>query len=230
MAALPALGACRGPLSVLDPAGPSAGAIAAVWWWMFGVAALVLAGVCVAGAWAMRPRAAHTPAQARRAVRRWLVGGGLLLPGTAITALLLFGSPAGLHQLPWPGGEGAGAAPLRVEAIGHQWWWEIHYPDTGLRLRNEMRIPAGRPVQVLTRSSDVIHSFWVPRLGGKLDAVPGRTLAVRLQADQPGSYWGVCAEFCGAGHAHMGMVVQAMPAQEFEAWLRQQQQEEGRTP
>ncbi|RYF70697.1 MAG: cytochrome c oxidase subunit II [Comamonadaceae bacterium] len=223
LVALPALGACRGPLSVLDPAGPSASAIAAVWWWMFGVALLVLVGVCLAGGWAMRPRRAHaaslTPAQSRRVALRWLVGGGLVLPGVAITALLIFGSPAGFHQLPWPG---QAQAPLRVEAIGHQWWWEIHYPDTGLRLRNEMRIPAGRAVDVHTQSSDVIHSFWVPRLGGKLDAVPGRTLVVRLQADQPGTYRGLCAEFCGTGHAHMGMTVQAMPQQEFDAWMQSQ--------
>ncbi|WP_225783958.1 cytochrome c oxidase subunit II [Xenophilus sp. Marseille-Q4582] len=210
-------------MSALDPAGPSAGAIAQVWWWMFGVAALVWLGVCVAGALAMRRRAALTPAQHRRTARRWLIGGGLLLPGTAITALLVFGSPAGLHQLPWPGARDAGGAPLRVEAIGHQWWWEVHYPDSGLRLRNEMRIPAGRAIDVHTMSRDVIHSFWVPRLGGKLDAVPGRTLVVRLQADRPGAYRGVCAEFCGTGHAHMGLVVQAMPAGDFEAWMQQAQ-------
>lgn len=189
---------------------------------MFGVAALVLVGVCLAGWWAMRPRDAHAaepaPAQTRRVALRWLVGGGLVLPGVAITALLVFGSAAGFHQLPWPG---QAQAPLRVEVIGHQWWWEVHYPDTGLRLRNEMRIPAGRAIDVHTMSSDVIHSFWVPRLGGKLDAVPGRTRVVRLQADQPGAYRGVCAEFCGTGHAHMGLVVQAMPADEFAAWQQQ---------
>ncbi|WP_017758163.1 cytochrome c oxidase subunit II, partial [Pseudacidovorax intermedius] len=84
---------------------------------------------------------------------------------------------------------------------------------------NELRLPAGRAVDVHTRSADVIHGFWVPRLGGKLDAVPGRTLVVRLQADRPGTYRGVCAEFCGAGHAHMPMVVQAMPAEDFDVWL-----------
>lgn len=239
---LPLLGGCRGPLSVLDPAGPSAGAIAQVWWWMFGVAAAVWLLMMVLGALAMRAgrgrrggkgesagveeggehrpgqeaRRAEDGARQRRIARRCLVGGGLLLPGAAITALLVFGSPAGFHQLPWPG---AAAAPLRVEVTGHQWWWEVHYPDTGQRLRNELRLPAGRAVDVHTRSADVIHGFWVPRLGGKLDAVPGRTLVVRLQADRPGTYRGVCAEFCGAGHAHMPMVVQAMPAEAFDAWL-----------
>ncbi len=239
---LPLLGGCRGPLSVLDPAGPSADAIAQVWWWMFGVAAAVWLLMIVLGALAMRAgrdrsggkgewpgveegehrsgreaRRAEDGARQRRIARRCLVGGGLLLPGAAITALLLFGSPAGFHQLPWPG---AAAAPLRVEVTGHQWWWEVHYPDTGQRLRNELRLPAGRAVDVHTRSADVIHGFWVPRLGGKLDAVPGRTLVVRLQADAPGTYRGVCAEFCGHGHAHMTMVVQAMPADDFDVWLK----------
>jgi cytochrome c oxidase subunit 2 len=212
------LAGCAGPQSVLDPAGPSAAAIAMVWWWMFGVAVVVLAGICVIWLLAMRPRAeAPDEDAARRIQRRWLVGGGLVLPGVSIVALLVFGSPAGFHQLPLPG---AGPAPLRVDAIGHQWWWEMHYPDNGVRLKNEMRVPVGRAVDVHTQSSDVIHSFWVPRLGGKLDAVPGRTLVVRLQADRAGTYRGQCAEFCGTGHAHMTMTVIAMEPADFDAWLR----------
>ncbi|WP_220811820.1 cytochrome c oxidase subunit II [Variovorax sp. UMC13] len=223
------LAGCKGPQSMLDPAGPSAGAIAAVWWWMFAVALLVLAGVVVAWFLAMRPRAALDATRARRVERRWLVGGGLVLPTVSVTALLIFGSPAGFHQLPLPGGA---AAPLRIEAIGHQWWWEIRYPD-GVVLRDELRLPAGRPVDILTKSSDVIHSFWVPALGGKLDAVPGRTLTVRLQGDRVGSYRGQCAEFCGTGHAHMTMMAHVVPAEAFDAWLRAQSgtaAEEGKVP
>lgn len=228
-----ALSACVGPQSVLDPAGPSARAIAAVWWWMFGVAVLVLAGVVVAWFMAMRrgtkagsddgqaPPTAETRVAQRRVERRWLVGGGLLLPGVSIVALLVFGSPSGFHQLPLGFGTGTGPTPLRIDAIGRQWAWEMHYPDNGARLQNEMRIPAGRPVDVHTQSVDVIHSFWVPRLGGKLDAVPGRTLVVRLQADGPGTYRGQCAEFCGTGHAHMTMTVVAMEPAAFDAWLRE---------
>ena len=235
MAAM-ALSGCAGPQSVLDPAGPSARAIAAVWWWMFGVAVLVFAGVVVAWLLAMRQRGADPGAEARirpepstpetraaqrRIERRWLVGGGLLLPGVSIVALLVFGSPSGFHQLPLNLGGETGPAPLRIDAIGRQWAWEMHYPDNGARLHNEMRIPAGRPVDVHTQSVDVIHSFWVPRLGGKLDAVPGRTFVVRLQADAPGTYRGQCAEFCGAGHAHMTMTVLAMEPAAFDAWLRE---------
>lgn len=217
---------CKGPQSTLDPAGPSAQAIATVWWWMFAVAVLVLIGVVAAWLLAMRrgaaPESASTSAlqpDGARSERRWLVWGGLVLPIVSIAALVAFGSPAGLHQLPLPGGGRDAPAPLEIQAIGHQWWWELNYPASGVTLRNEMRIPAGRPVDVLTGSADVIHSFWVPRLGGKLDAVPGRTFRVRLQADEPGVYRGQCAEFCGRDHAHMTMTVIAMEATEFDAWF-----------
>lgn len=223
--ALPiALGACAGPQSMLDPAGPSARAIAAVWWWMFGVSAAVLLGMVAVWLLAMR-RSSRMPAdEVRRSGQRWIIGGGIVLPGVAVTALLVFGSPAGLHQLPLPYRNHGGPAPLRIEAIGHQWWWELHYPDSGVRLKNELRLPAGQPVDIHTSSRDVIHSFWVPRLGGKLDAIPGRTLVVRLQADEPGTFRGQCAEFCGLGHAHMTMTVQAMEPAAFEAWLQEQAQ------
>ncbi|MBZ8138366.1 cytochrome c oxidase subunit II [Rubrivivax gelatinosus] len=213
------LAGCEGPLSILDPAGPSARAIATVWWWMLGVAALVFVGTVAAWLLALRRRAAPSGEQARRGARRWLVVGGLLLPSVAVLALLLAGSPAALHQLPLPGG---GAAPLRVHAIGSQWRWELHYPDAGVTRVGELRLPAGRAVDVHTESRDVIHSFWVPRLGGKLDAVPGHVRVVRLQADAPGRYRGVCAEYCGSGHADMVMTVVAMEPAAFDAWLDSQ--------
>jgi cytochrome c oxidase subunit 2 len=98
----------------------------------------------------------------------------------------------------------------------------VHYPASGVQLRDALRLPVGRPVHVHVGSRDVIHSFWVPRLGGKLDAIPGRTQVVRLQADEPGTFRGQCAEFCGLHHAHMVMTVIAMPAAEFDAWMAAQ--------
>jgi len=221
------LAGCAGPQSILDPAGPSAHAIAVVWWWMLGVSALVLLGVVALWLIAMRRQAptadgdAH--ADAGKTGVRWIVGGGIVLPAAVIVPLLIFGSSAGLHQLPLPltrsGADAAAPPPLRIDATGQQWWWALHYPASGVRLRNELRVPVGRPVLVHVGSVDVIHSFWVPRLGGKLDAIPGRTGIVRLQADQAGSFRGQCAEFCGVGHAHMVMTVIAMPPAEFDAWL-----------
>jgi cytochrome c oxidase subunit II len=213
------LAGCTGSQSILDPAGPSAQAIAQVWWWMFGVATAVFVGVVVLWLLGMRRGRPVPDDQAQHIGRRWIIGGGVVLPGVAIAALLLFGSSSGLHQLPLPARGGADTAALPVQVTGHQWWWEVHYPGTGVRLRNELRLPVGHPVDVQTRSADVIHSFWVPRLGGKLDAIPGRTLVVRLQASQPGTFRGQCAEFCGLEHAHMALVVHAMEPAEFDAWL-----------
>lgn len=195
-----------GPLSALDPAGPGAAPIAQVWWWMFWSASVLTLGMTVLGlaaALRRRPGGVSTP----RAERAWLLGGGLLLPGLAIGALLLWGLRAGHALLPLPG-----AAPVfTVEVTARQWQWDVHYPAHPLASTqpNRIDIPAGRPVDVRVRTADVIHGFWVPRLGGKIDTIPGRTNVVRLQADAPGIYRGVCAEYCGTGHARMPMEVHA---------------------
>jgi cytochrome c oxidase subunit 2 len=199
---------------------------------MLGVSVLVLLGVGELWLVAMRRRSptadGDDPARAGQTALRWIVGGGIVLPTAAIVPLLVFGSSAGLHQLPLslgrPGAGEPAAPPLRVDATGQQWKWTLHYRDSGVQLRNELRLPVGRPVEVRVGSADVIHSFWVPRLGGKIDAIPGRTNVVRLQADQAGRFRGQCAEFCGLDHAHMVMTVIAMPAAEFDAWMTAQMQ------
>jgi cytochrome c oxidase subunit 2 len=119
-------------------------------------------------------------------------------------------------------------APLSIEIVGHQWWWEVHYPDPtpsrAVTTANEVHIPVGRPVQVRLESRDVIHSFWVPNLQGKRDLIPGHVNTVWLQADQPGLFHGQCAEFCGAQHAHMAFLIVAEPESAFSAWLDGQRQ------
>lgn len=207
MAALAVLGGCStaGPLSALDPAGPGAAAAAQIWWWMFwGAMALTLAMTGLGLYAALRRRPGGAAPQAERA---WLVGGGLLLPGLVITALLLWGLRTGHALLPLPG-----AAPVfTVNVTARQWQWDVHYPahPHAPVQTNRIDIPAGQPVDVRVRTADVIHGFWVPRLGGKIDTIPGRTNVVRLQADAPGVYRGVCAEYCGTGHARMPMEVHA---------------------
>lgn len=162
-------------------------------------------------------------ARSRKIQNRWIIGGGLVLPVTTIVVLLAFGIPAGHRSLPLGPADGKA---LRIEVTAHQWWWQVNYPESGIRLRNEVHIPAGRPVDLHLTSADVIHSFWVPRLGGKLDAIPGRTNILRLQADQPGSYRGQCAEFCGRDHAHMGFTVTAHTASDYRDWAEQEAQDE----
>lgn len=216
------LAACDGPQSTLQPSGPSAHAIALLWWGMFAASALVL--VVVVGLWLyalMRPTPGMEPGRARTVTNRWIIGGGILLPSSSVFVLLLFGIPAGYRMLPLPL---EGEQPLVIEVTGHRWWWEVRYPEAGVRTANQLFLPVGRPVDIQVTSADVIHSFWVPRLGGKLDMLPGRTNVLRLEADETGRFRAQCAEFCGRGHAHMAMIVEALAPGEFDAWLKARQQ------
>lgn len=214
------LAGCSGPQSMIDPAGPAAQAVAALWWWMAGFSAIVLALVCAIWLYAMRraPRG-RTPQQERRIASRWIIGGGIVLPMTSIIVLLAFGIPIGQRLLPGD----TGPEPLRIEAIAHQWWWEIRYPGVEESFVNEFRLPVDRPVDVHASSRDVIHSFWIPSLGGKIDAIPGRIHVIRLEATRAGRLRGACAEFCGLEHARMTLDVHAMPTDEFDRWLGERQ-------
>jgi cytochrome c oxidase subunit 2 len=119
----------------------------------------------------------------------------------------------------------AGSAPegaLRVEVIGHQWWWEYRYPTLGISTYNELHIPVKTAVQLEMTSADVIHSFWVPRLAGKRDLIQGRTNRIAFRADSTGEFWGQCAEFCGASHANMRLRVIVQPDSGFQRWVDRQ--------
>ncbi len=105
-----------------------------------------------------------------------------------------------------------------IVVIGHQWWWEVHYPKLGIITANEVHIPTGQALLVRLEAADVIHDFWVPALAPKEDMIPGVTNYIWLQADEPGTYLGACAEFCGAEHAWMRFQVIAQPASQFRAW------------
>jgi cytochrome c oxidase subunit II len=210
------LAGCQSPLSTLEPAGPGAAAISGLWWLMFWASLAILAFMVAISLYAAlrgRGKAGRPPA------RLLIIGGGLVFPGVTITALLVYGIAAGHSFLAVPDDGRA----FRVEITGHQWWWEVRYPDgpggAALYDANELHIPARRPVDVHITTADVIHSFWVPRLGGKLDAIPGITNVLRIEADAPGVYRGVCAEFCGAQHARMGFIVHAHEAEELETRL-----------
>jgi cytochrome c oxidase subunit 2 len=116
----------------------------------------------------------------------------------------------------------APANALEVKVTAHQWWWEMRYPALGIVTANEMHLPVGRPVRILLESADVIHSFWVPQLGGKRDVIPGHTNAITLVAHTPGVYLGQCAEFCGLSHANMRFRVFVETPERFHAWSAQQ--------
>jgi len=115
------------------------------------------------------------------------------------------------------------AGALEIEVIGHQWWWEFRYPEFGITTANEMHVPRGRPVALSMTSADVIHSFWVPRLGGKRDVIPRRTTRLAFTPDSVGEFLGQCAEFCGTSHANMRFRFMVDGEDEFVAWVAQQQ-------
>ena len=198
-----------------DPRGPVADEILDLTWVLTGLGVAVFVVFATALAYSFRPGRAVDPG---RAAVRWIVAGGVAMPVAVL--LITFGFTAeAMRDTP----ERAPAGSLRVDVIGHQWWYELRYPDHGIVTANEMHIPAGRPVEVHLTSADVIHSFWVPELAGKLDLLPDRENVLVIQADEAGEYRGSCAEFCGLQHAKMRIVVVAADPPEFSAWLRRQQ-------
>ena len=116
----------------------------------------------------------------------------------------------------------APAEAMPIKVIGHQWWWEFQYPELGITTANELYVPVGEPVGVELTSDNVIHSFWIPQLAGKMDVVPGQTNRMWFQADRPGNFRGQCAELCGVQHANMNFMVIALPPEQFELWAGRQ--------
>ncbi|WP_420804922.1 cytochrome c oxidase subunit II [Pacificimonas flava] len=200
--------ACTGDLSALDPAGPAARAISSIWWVMLAGSTAILLLVCGLIAFAFLKRRPASPAK-----RVWIVGAGLVFPITVLTALLAYGLVIGERLLPRQSSD-----LVRVSAESSQWRWVFGYDGGGRRTYDALHIPAGRPVDVVLTTADVIHAFWVPRLGGKMDAVPGRQNVLRIEADRPGIYAGVCAEYCGIGHARHGFRVVAHDAAGWQAF------------
>ncbi|WP_340163046.1 cytochrome c oxidase subunit II [Vreelandella populi] len=220
------LAGCSGEYSILDPAGPAARDQFWVWWAMFAVSMVV--SVVIFALWIFtflkKSHPQRTPREERRIALRWILGGGVALPLVSIIALLTFGVPTGKRMLPLPLPDGETAEV--IEVIGHQWWWEIRYPGAEgetVVTANHLVMPAGEPVDFHLTSNDVIHAFWIPRLGGKIDMVPARDNYIRLEADYPGIFSGQCAEFCGAQHTTMQLFVEAMERDEYEAWLAARQ-------
>jgi cytochrome c oxidase subunit 2 len=111
-----------------------------------------------------------------------------------------------------------------IVVTGHQWWWEVSYPKSGAMAANEIHIPVGRAMSVRLESNDVLHEFWVPELARKITAVPGHPNHIWIEADKPGTYRGICSEFCGTEHAWMHFLVIAEPVDAFAAWQKAQLQ------
>jgi cytochrome c oxidase subunit 2 len=222
---------CTGSQSVLNPAGTNADRVSQLFWLMFyvcaGVYVLVLVALLVSLAGRKRrgedsanaPVVAPDEGRERRMMR-------VVIGAVAATVLVLFvflaasfTTQRSIYALADPNN-------LRIKVTGHQWWWQVEYENDvasqTFTTANEIHIPVGRTVTIRLTSDDVIHSFWVPNLGGKRDAIPGHETAMWLKADVAGTYRGQCAEYCGLQHAHMAFVVVAEPVEQFEAWLAAQ--------
>jgi cytochrome c oxidase subunit 2 len=223
VAAAGALASCTASPSALDPHGPQGASTATLTWVMVGLAAVVwlaVMGLLVAGLLRRRRGEARPPDAARDAgsgAIALVVACGIVVPVLVLAGLMAVTART-LAAVAAP----PTATALTVEVTGHLWWWEVHYREPDVTTANEIHVPAGQPVQLVLRSQDVIHSFWVPQLMGKLDVIPGQTNTTWLQADAPGTYRGQCAEYCGLQHAHMALLVIADAPTDFAAWLEAQ--------
>lgn len=222
---LPLAGCAGVPLGYLDSTAPAGAPVAVLGWGLVAISVGVCVIVAVLLAVAVWRRRTAVPADIHpvndRTPIRWigagLVASTLFLVASAIWTLVT------VNSIGMPADTG-----LTVEVTGHQWWWEVRYdspdPSRTFTTANQLVIPVGTPVKVVLRSADVIHSFWVPKLGGKMDMIPSRTNTTWLEADQPGDYRGQCTEFCGLQHANMAFNVHAVPDDQFQQWWDDQLQ------
>jgi cytochrome c oxidase subunit II len=204
------------PYNGLNPAGPVADKqfeLFTLVFWIAVVVFVLVEGLLVVALIRFRRRSADdTPKQVHGNTRLemiWTVLPALLLAGVAVPTV---GTIFDLAERP------AGEV-VEINVTGHQWWWEVEYPQLDVVTANEIHVPTDRPVVATLTSDDVIHSFWVPRLAGKQDLVPGRTSTLNFAAPNAGTYLGECAEFCGLSHALMLFRVVAESPSEFDAWV-----------
>jgi cytochrome c oxidase subunit II len=202
------------PPPVLDPHGPFSNTVTTLAWVLIALVMLIFLGVCAAMWVALYGSDELRAKLGGEHVVRWF---GLIIPAGVLFLLLAWGLTVTRGLTTIQGDE------LRMRVSGNIYWWRVSYLDAAgkevLADANELHIPVGRPVVIDMVSEDVIHSFWVPKLGGKMDMIPGRTNRLKLQADKAGSYGGQCAEFCGGAHSLMGFVVVAHEAADWQRWL-----------
>ncbi len=210
------IGGCASD-SVLDPASPDAQRVANLGWVLFGTATAVTVGVfayLVVGLFRRHGEIADGDRpDDERAAERSVIQGGVFLPIVVLLPILGLGVYVlDVHADP----------TMHIEVIGHQYWWEYRYTDEGFETANELHIPIDTPVELTLRSDDVIHSFWVPSLGGKTDLIPGHTNTLTIQADHAGTFRGKCAEYCGLQHAKMLFLVVAQSPDDYARWVDHQ--------
>ena len=206
------------PQDTFNSAGPEGHKINSLFWPVFWIAVgvfVLVEGLLVIALVRFRGRPGRgIPRQVhgnKRLEVTWTIIPAVILAGVAVPTI---GTIFALAARP--------AHSIQIDVTGHQWWWEVKYPSLHVTTANEIHIPVGRPVLVTITSKDVIHSFWVPRLAGKQDLEPGRVNHLTIEASQPGTYLGQCAEYCGFSHANMRLRVMADPPAQFQAWAAQE--------
>ena len=225
LAALFWLAGCQSSQSTLQPGGPASGNIAWLEWTALITFIIVSLIMWILLLWAAtRKRGSletHEPWNTTGG-QGWIAIGGFAIPFAVLCSLFTLGL---LLLRDFPIDKYTEVHPT-IRVIGHQWWWEVHYianpASRQFTTANEIHIPVGKPVDIELDSQDVIHAFWVPRLHGKVDLIPGQRNYIRIQANSPGNYAGQCAEYCGAQHAHMMLLVVAQSPQDYEAWYNNQ--------
>lgn len=200
---------------ILDSAGPFSQPVTTLAWVIF-TGGFVILGIVIAALTIALFGSPRLKARLGGEKAIWI--GGFAFPVVVLTILLIWGLWLTSHL----SAQRITGDEMRVRVIGEMWWWRVHYLDENgretFRDANELHIPVGQPVLLDLQAADVIHSFWVPRLAGKMDMIPGRTNRLLIQADAPGVYHGQCAEYCGGPHALMGFVVVAHAPEDFARW------------
>ena len=232
LALLPILAGCTGEQAAFRPAGAQANRILSLWWLFIYTCtavyvvtmAFILIGVVLKRRRGTEgapdaPEPPTTKPDPAREHKYGVVVAAALGLTLIILFVFMFGDFFTGRALASLSGD---TNALKIRLTGHQWWWEARYedptPSNTFTTANEIHIPVGRTIHFELQSADVIHSFWVPRLHGKKDMIPGHPTNIFLKADKPGVYYGQCAEFCGHQHAQMRLLVVAHPHEEFEAW------------
>src|SRR5688572_20428595 len=210
--------------SMLSPAGIQAERIEGLWWVMFWVTTVVTVLVWIALGIALMHRGRRTSHSATASSDRPLLKAIVLAAGAS--AVILFGLLIASVVTGRAVASQRDETALVVEVIAQQWWWNVEYqhpePEQRVRTANELHLPIGRTVAIKLLATDVIHSFWVPALHGKLDAIPGHSTVLWLRPDRAGVYRGQCAEYCGLQHAHMAFTVVVEESDAFERWIQGQ--------
>lgn len=204
---------------MLDAAGTGARETLSIWWLMFwlgtAVFVAVLALLWFAVSRSTQPKDAESDDSRTRT--RLVLLGGIIMPVIIIAIIFTF-STRGLVAI----GDLRADDAVTIDIVAHQFWWEVSYPEEGFVTANEIHIPVGESVDIRLTSEDVIHSFWVPSLHGKIDIMPGHTTSITLKAEETGTFRGQCAQFCGVQHANMAFLVIAQEPDEFRAWAANQ--------